>query len=135
MCNSGYASSIFSISSNKLFTTCNKLDGYTKTCCKVVLTTLIQTCCNKVITTLTTQGCNSIATSWLYQACYNVVTNVLSVCCNVCVFYTARNATDLMLQVCHQVASSLLASSSCIKPVGFIKLHQACYLHLIVSSL
>ena len=35
----------------------------------------------------------------------------------------------------HQVASSLLASSSCIKPVGFIKLHQACWFHQVASSL
>ena len=35
----------------------------------------------------------------------------------------------------HQVASSLLASSSCIKSVGFIKLHQACWLHQVASSL
>ena len=35
----------------------------------------------------------------------------------------------------HQVASSLLASPSCIKPVGFTKLHQACWLHQVASSL
>ena len=40
-----------------------------------------------------------------------------------------------LIQVCHQVASSLLASSSCIKPVGFIKLHQVCWLHQVASSL
>ena len=54
-----------------------------------------------------------------------------------------KNATDLMkvvvfassMQVCHQVASSLLTSSSCIKSVGFIKLHQVCWLHQVASSL
>ena len=35
----------------------------------------------------------------------------------------------------HQVVSSLLASSSCIKSVGFIKLHQARWLHQVASSL
>ena len=39
-----------------------------------------------------------------------------------------------LMQVCNQVASSLLASS-CIKPVVFIKLHQACCLHQVASSL
>ena len=57
--------------------------------------------------------------------------------------YTARKATGLMqvvdfiglMQVCHHVVSSLLASSSCIKPVGFVKLYQACWLHQVASSL
>ena len=40
-----------------------------------------------------------------------------------------------LTQFCYQVVSSLLASSSCIKPVGFIKLHQACWLHQVASSL
>ena len=44
------------------------------------------------------------------------------------------NLTGLM-QVCNQVASSLLALSSCIKSVGFIKLHQVSWLHQVASSL
>ena len=67
----------------------------------------------------------------------------------VCIFrfnnfhYTAWNDTDLiqvvnftgLMQVCHQVVWSLLATSSCMKPVGFIKLHHVCWLHQVASSM
>jgi hypothetical protein len=44
-----------------------------QTCCKVVLTSLIQSWYSKNVTNLTTQDCNNIVISWLYRTCYKVV--------------------------------------------------------------
>jgi hypothetical protein len=82
-----------------------------QTCCKVVLTSLIQSRYNKNVTRLRTQCCNNIVIWWLYRTCWNNLATIMIVSTRL------LQVVNSLFQTCWQLGTSS-ANTTCWRLVG-----------------